>query len=476
MKPVEIFSLQFHPSNLKSLPCDFEIRVKGSPQTSYKVHLCVLSEFSSKVRLLILNDPCKRSIEYPGADPLGYLQQLIKYMYGDEINITNENVCFFNTAAAFFDNQHLLDTTSNYIQKFGIQPDFFQKLRQSDPLYVLPQISLAALQFEALKQQLQLMDLSLPILDEILRKQDLYYENEVSLFLWMNGLVEKHGPEYVQLFAHLILEDLDSSCMHLLYSKITPDLIGGALWEAICNRLVYSVPTEESPHVRHWSQNQQQGYQNNNQTRPQFNNSINTFTPQSNPISLPKSSHFKEYPKQPGQYFNGIFQALTNTYGKNPCSENIVFIDGGGGPKSRFLPRLLEYEDISPWWNNYNGSGFNKNDQWIEITFYKHRVILTGYTFASPMKYPNQSQPRSWKIFGSNDDGQTWEIIDEVVNSDDMNFSNAIASFQVKKRPEPYSKFRIVQLASQLKKPSLELYQFCLNAIEFFGYIEEIQD
>lgn len=478
MKPVEKFSLQFHPSFINTLPFDFEIRISKQPiKQYYKLHLCVLAEFSSKIRLLLLNDPCKRWIEYPEPDPSGCMQKLINYMYGEEVAINYENVWFLNTAAAFFDNQHLLDTTSHYIQQFGIQNDIFQKLRQPNPLYVLPQINLVAMKFDTLQNRPEMMELPISIYDEILRLKDINYNSEESLFQWINTLVKKHGPEYVQLFAHVIIEDLSSPSMHELYSRITPDLIGGALWAAIRNRLMYSVETEESPHAKHWTQGpgQQQSQYGNiqgYQGRPQYNN--NSYN--QNFVSTPKSSHYQEFPKLPDSHFNGIFQGLTNMCGKNPCSEKIVSIDGGGGPKSRFLPRLLEYNDLDPWWNNYNGSRFTKEDQWIEITFYRHRVILTGYTFASPMKYANSSQPRSWKILGSND-GNNWDVIDEVVNSDEMNSPTPIAYFAVKKRPEPYTQFRIEQYANQIKKPqSTDIYQFCLNALEFFGLIEEIHN
>ena len=483
-KSKDLFSLSTNPSFIQKLPPDFEIIVAGVPVTRYKVHLCVAASFSLTIRTWSLCDPVKRFFEYPEPDNRGFFQLIIDFMYGKDITLTPENARFLNMAAAYLENPELLDLTAKYLMQFGMEQDCLKRLVNAPKVsVVIPEITLVSHNFDNLKSLDDMKKLPIYIYDAILGMIDLNIENEKSFFQWINNLVEARGPEFAQLFAHLRIEDLDPASVRLLKSRLTPDMIGGALWKALCKRLLYRTTTEEPPTKRkvyppppkanHSAQNVQQNQVSQGQMYAQQSNI--TQYHQEQPKQANSINRFKHYPYKPGHPFNGIFAALRDLHDKNPCSAGLVAMDGGGGPKARFLPKLLDYSNLDAWWNNYNGNGFNKNDQWITIHFKRHEVVLSDYTLSSPMQYPDSCQPKSWRVYGSNDT-VNWELIDEVFNSQKMNKKHPTEVFSIKSQNQkgPFTWFKIEQLQNQKKVSTNDQNQFCLNGLEFYGYIADI--
>lgn len=478
MKGAESFSLTTNPLFLKSMPPDYQIIIPGAPPSSYNVHLAVVSSYSLKIRTLSLCDPVRRSFYYPEQDPTGIFRLVIEYMYGNNIQITKENVRFLNNAAAYLEIYPLLNDTTEFIKRWGVFSNVWAILKNAKNIsFVYPEISIVAMNFENMKDKKEFLQLPIPVYDAIFTSKSLSDEiSEKSLYTFITKLIETHeGEGYEQLYAHLEIEYLDPPYVHAIRQRLTPDMVGGAIWKVICKRLLCRVVTQEEPHKKQlypmpnkMPANQQMMYQKQAMPSQPVSSSLQTQQP-----VLQSHSRFENYTLRHNDIFNGIFAALYKRLGKSPCTAQFVTIDGGGGSKSRYLPRLLEYEDLDPWWNNYNGTGFNKADQWITIVFNKQEVILTGYTLSSPMKYPNASQPKSWRISGSKD-RINWEVIDEVYNNEEMNKASPKVYFSIKNQKGPYTMFKIEQLTNHLKKISSDQYQFCLNAIEFFGYVADL--
>jgi hypothetical protein len=476
MKGTESFSLTVNPSFIEKMPKDYEIRVIRNGIESYLVHLSVVSSYSLKIRTLSLCDPVRRTFEYPEEDPYRYFELVIKYMYGEEIQITKQNVRFLNNAAAYLEIYPLLEETSRCIMQWNLFSNVLACLKNAKNIsFVYPEIFAVAANFENVKEIPEFYDLPIPVYDAILTARNLASESENSLYLCINKLIEKHeGQGYEQLFAHLVLEDIDPPYVHAMRQRLTHDMIGGAIWKVICQRLLCRVETQEDPQKKQLYRipNKQQNKQQIIYQKQAASSQPFPAAPETQQPILHSRSRYVDYTMRNGEIFNGIFANLYKRTGKNPCTAQFVTMDGGGGRKYRFLPRLLEYDNFDTYWNSY-GNGFNYEDQWITIIFNKQEVVLTGYTFSSPSKIPNYTQPKSWRISGSRDHTK-WETIEEVFNNDEMNKPNPKVYFSIKNHKEPYTMFKIEQLANHYKKNSPDQYQFCLNAIEFFGYVADL--
>ena len=77
--------------------------------------------------------------------------------------------------------------------------------------------------------------------------------------------------------------------------------------------------------------------------------------------------------------------------------------------------------------------------------------------------------PRSWQLDGSNDN-ETWIMIDNQPNTNQLNGANKKYTFQVS-NPGKYRYFRFTNTDSVWKINDLNIpeYFFCLAKVEFFG-------
>lgn len=464
MKPVDFGPFRPNSRKYTDIPHDFAIIVDG---TIYRCHLAVAASFSPLIRNASLCDPTCLQFTADISDENGDFKYVMSYMYGYGLQFTDDNLLFLFKCAQYFDCRALLESTSIIFNDLINPTNVFHQLNQNLPItHLTAQINYVATNFEKLKDNPEFMELPLYIYDGILRENNLSYDTEISLFKWIQSIIDYRGYDFIQLYAHLIFEDLDPSCLQAIHRIVLAEDVAGALWAALKKRLLCKVQTEEIEFKE----------EDDLSKTPFFKAPSHIkFAP----ISKPEENirgRGKLIPFLPSRPLNGIFSYITAVPGKknDRSSIGIVAFDSGGCKKHRYLPKLIEHNEFGARWNNFDGKTFKKEDQWICIRLLKHRIALSGYTFSTPATTIDSWQPKSWRIYGS-DDGKRWQILEEVRNNDAMNKPNAIVTFSIKNPTRVFfTYFRIEQLENHIQKHSADRYQFCLSAIEFFGVVEEI--
>jgi hypothetical protein len=131
------------------------------------------------------------------------------------------------------------------------------------------------------------------------------------------------------------------------------------------------------------------------------------------------------------------------------------------GDESRFpLRNIVDFE---------NQTGFVTSicaNSWICYDFKEMRISLSHYSIRS-RRDANTYHLRSWRLEGSID-GQSWTVLDLREDDRKLNSLGAIATFAVSKS----LKCRMIRILQQNKNSS-KTHGFIVNAIEFFGVLQE---
>lgn len=132
-------------------------------------------------------------------------------------------------------------------------------------------------------------------------------------------------------------------------------------------------------------------------------------------------SKIDTFPFNPSDSFNGIFKYLTIKTGGNihengtiEIASNSVFSKGSHGPQT------LVQES-----NQYAASRGDR-DAWVSFDFKKFRVEISGYS----VKAGTSCSMKNW-VLEISDDGQNWTVIDEHVNSKDLEKPSVKRSYKV---------------------------------------------
>lgn len=98
---------------------------------------------------------------------------------------------------------------------------------------------------------------------------------------------------------------------------------------------------------------------------------------------------------------------------------------------------------------------------YIDFNFVNRLVNITGYTIMVPPHLYERSMPKTWTIYGSNDE-QKWEVIDMKENNNELSNENRCVYFECTKTKKFFKYIRFEYFRN---------YFITLNAIKFFGYI-----
>ena len=161
---------------------------------------------------------------------------------------------------------------------------------------------------------------------------------------------------------------------------------------------------------------------------------------------------------------NGVIKYLKEQYPKEWIYEIILT---GGGTKNYQLPKIIDYDNLDSWWDNYdlNKKTCTKENAWVQVEFPHHTLMLKHYTIASTADRPKQHQPKSWYIEVSMD-GVTWETVHTVTNCAIMNVPKAIHTFEIPKAVAMrYFKFVMTQNHGRHDNQ----YELSLGALELYG-------
>ena len=111
--------------------------------------------------------------------------------------------------------------------------------------------------------------------------------------------------------------------------------------------------------------------------------------------------------------------------------------------------------------NNFFASE-NKPNSWVILDFKEHRIIPTNYTIGSTN---NSYHPINWTVEGSTDN-VNWGIIDVQENCQSMNGNNVVQTFDIKKKNN--AKFQYLRIR-QTGPSSCNNNFFRFNSFEIFG-------
>lgn len=115
---------------------------------------------------------------------------------------------------------------------------------------------------------------------------------------------------------------------------------------------------------------------------------------------------------------------------------------------------------IIDYYQNYNTKPM---DCYFIIGFQNTIIIInfvTGYTTRVPPNNNELFMPKTWTIFGSNDENK-WEILDSKENNNEINSENRCVYFEINDTGKFYKYIKYEQVG----------FFIAFAAIEFFGYI-----
>ena len=167
-----------------------------------------------------------------------------------------------------------------------------------------------------------------------------------------------------------------------------------------------------------------------------------------------------------GEPLQGIFYYIAECVG-SPVVNGFCAMQGGGG-RQKALKYLIDMNDHERWWCNKLGKESHWEDAWITISFLKHTVKLTNYTFHCFIGQPFCAQPKSWCVYGANRQrGEDWNLLDKQDNVKGMNCKNPMMTFPIPRKNQGiYTDYKIVCTENFTKH---EDGKFFLTKIEFFG-------
>lgn len=155
--------------------------------------------------------------------------------------------------------------------------------------------------------------------------------------------------------------------------------------------------------------------------------------------------------------FDGILNYLQNKYKE---SFKIEAASHKSNSLNHKVENIVNYKN-----DDYFYYSDHSKDNWIEIDFKNHSVTPTEYTIKSAHWPKGGDHLKSWRLEGSTD-GETWETIDEVKNSEILNNKNAIHTFKIKKNIS--NKFKQIKLV--LKGENWKnKYFLSIDSFELYG-------
>ena len=189
---------------------------------------------------------------------------------------------------------------------------------------------------------------------------------------------------------------------------------------------------------------------------------------------------YEMYDDAPDYHVEGVFCHLHDRYGN---WQNFVEL-AGGGVKSRCLPYLLDLDPehlFLSYWDSFGPKAHSPNNTWIQVHLKMHQLAPKYYTLATSYVPPNNSSPKSWKLFGSVN-GQTWDELDDEKNVVALDASKhpskrALRTFPIKNKynGRAFTWFKLVQSQNWTRSGAPNEYELRLNGFELYGTLYDLQ-
>ena len=360
---------------------------------------------SPKVAQLHISDPLADTFVIKSKDAKHEFQLVMDIMYGKKVILSQENQKYLLKISKKLGNSELYNQFETKIEDKDKpeEIDFNEifeliRVKYKYQLDYQHEIDIIAKYFYFLDKK-YFTDVPFTVMERILNSPKLVIDTEKQLFGIICELIDHSGPEYAKLLTNLVYENIEKESIVNLISKLKGTEVDGALWEAICKRLVLDVP---DPH-----------------DYSRYRKTIDTLN----------------YNKE--KHFNGIFAFLTQLCKGNPA-ESLVAVSALREHNSTKCDKLFSNEKVS-W-------GLTEvTDNYLLFDFKLALVKVTGYEIRSGTN-SHWDNPQSWVIEVSNDKS-AWTVIDNKVNNTEMGGNEKIHYWKIEEATTPsrYVRWRLTK-------------------------------
>lgn len=427
-------------------PEDFAIYVDGKRYSFYSEKIAV---FSPKINQLFMCDPTLTSIQYPYPDSKKQFISIETLINGGEVVINKDNFAFLSKAADFFENDTLLSAISQFLISSS-DTAVFSRLNQNQPIKLIQkELEYIAEKFQSLIKTNEVCSLPLEYYNIIFNSPSFKFSDEHELFQWITKMVETHESDFTPLYSHIDFELLTPEEIEIFMKHVDISTLNGSLLYSVKLRLTKTVSK-------------------NDDTLIEYSNKVVDVPPY---LQI-QSKEFPYNNNDDGESnFKGIFYYLSKD--GNPQFRGYVTMDTPSVRKKKYLHKLINYNEEQYFnWNNFDGTSYKKEEQWLMIRFLIYKVRLDAYTLYADKERSNFSQMKHWKVLGSND-GSNWSLVDEE-DTDILNKPHSYSTFKCKgENKQFYTYFKIEQLENFSSKKET-VNEMTLSKFEFFGEVRKL--
>ena len=275
----------------------------------------------------------------------------------------------------------------------------------------------------------ELKKLSHEILYEIISSDRLVVRDEDWLFDIVFDLYE-NDCSYSKLFSVILFANLSTESIEKFIKRFSINDIDQEIWRSFCKRLLLSEKDEK--------------------------------------IEGRYMKPFKEFKLEKGHEFEGIMNILIKETGGNIHDNGTIEITSNSIKDNHHPKNLVDYKNTNFYLSNEEPGAF------VCFEFKDRGIQLSSYSIGSGSDGPNHSHLRNWVVEVSND-GKKYEEVDCHSDYSELNGSNIIRTFDVKKTNGKF--YRLIRLRSTGYSwscyPSSNKYAIYFYYIEFFGKLEE---
>ncbi|KAK8897876.1 hypothetical protein M9Y10_000105 [Tritrichomonas musculus] len=276
-----------------------------------------------------------------------------------------------------------------------------------------------------------LLKLHIDTIISVLTSNELKLTSEDQLLQFINELYLSDS-NYSILYETVLFSNVTSQSMKKFIEIFDYNDMSNSMWKQISDRLEREIEKmEEDKHEERYS------------------------------ISVkkekPKSGTVFNYPGN--NEFCGIINHLRNQSNNN--IESVMNITASSINGSYIPSNVTLHNDRSKYFDSNGQAG-----DWICFDFKNHSVIPTDYTIMSISWSKGSDHPRSWVIECCSDNS-SWEVVDEVSNTDFLNGSNLVHTFKIQKQPT--KGFRYVRMRSTGPDCSVSSNYLSFDSFELYG-------
>lgn len=430
----EKISLKLESTSILAFPFqayakDFCFYVNGKEFITSKIIADILSPAISKMHA---NDPTVDSFE---------IKTQTKGDFAQFLNLINFKSHFFTEEEIeyFTEIIQILQTNSITIQDPNKSPismnnvfKRIQKHEKNDTVFsqqFSDEIDFISSHFFEIneKQEKELQKLKDDTIDRIIGNRKLQLKSEDQLLSFINQLYIVN-TSFSHLYEYVQFKNISTAKIIEFLNIFNIDDISNKTWNSISNRLRKSIIDASDEF---------------NQNKRYYKSGI--------PVLLKEKNEF-----------NGILQYLQN---HSNDQKNLFEISSSSimnNDNSRSPSNVVLFDDRK---NIFTSE--NVENSWICFDFGKRKVVPLNYSIRSCSSVKSCANLKSWIVEGSNDN-YNWLILDKQINSQLLNGSSMVQSFNVNNFN--FLEFRFLRL----RQTDLNWYdnsRLYIDSMEFFGYL-----